>query len=99
MNTKIVRKYFTQDMSYEEKTSYLEYINGDEKSTDWIPKALERREPLLLQELKCTYSSPLNGGECGKWVSIRENGICKCSREHDCYNVVIPAIERIMKNL
>lgn len=94
MAAKTVRKYFTQDMSHEEKKSYLAYINGDEKSTDWIPKALERREPLLLQNLTC--AAPLEGVKCGAWVSIRENGFCRCSRGHECYDVVLSAIGRIM---
>ena len=55
MTAKIVRQYFTQDLSNEEKKSYLSYINGNESSDCWIEKALLRREPLLvvLENIKC----------------------------------------------
>lgn len=87
MAAKIVRQYITQDFSFNEKKSYLAYINGDTQSTDWVEKGLFRREPLLLKGLTCST--------CGNWVNIRENGICNCSRGHKCYNVVIQEIERI----
>lgn len=90
MAAKIVRQYITQDLSQEEKKSYLAYINGDEKSTDWIEKGLNRREPLLLLELTCSV--------CENWVSIRENGLCRCSEGHECYDVVLPVIEKIMES-
>lgn len=94
MESKIVRQYFTQDLTYDEKKSYFEYINGNETSTEWIEKASVRREPLLLMELQC--NAPYEGSVCGAWVSIRENGICKCSNGHNCYDVVIPSIQKIM---
>lgn len=94
MESKFVRKYFTQDLTYEEKKSYLEYINGNESSNEWIEKASVRREPLLLMELQCIEQ--YEDSPCGEWVSIRENGICKCSKGHNCYNVVIPAINQIL---
>jgi hypothetical protein len=94
MATKIVRQYITQDLSNEEKKSYLDYINGNEQSSDWIEKSLVRREPLLLLELTC--SALLNDSVCGKWVSIRENGSCFCPDGHDCLDVVLPEIEKIM---
>lgn len=89
----IVRKYLTQDLSDDEKRSYLEYVRGDEQSTDWIEKALLRREPLLMLELQC--QSEENGEVCGKWVSIRETGVCKCSDGHPCYDQVL----EVLKNL
>jgi hypothetical protein len=95
MESKIVRQYFTQDLTSEEKKSYLDYINGNESSNEWIEKASVRREPLLLMELQCNLQN--EELPCGAWVSIRENGICKCSNGHDCYNVVIPAIKKIME--
>jgi hypothetical protein len=94
MESKFVRQYFTQDLTHEEKKSYLSYINGNETSTEWIEKASVRREPLLLMELQCL--KPHEGSVCGSCVSIRENGLCKCSNGHTCYNVVIPAIQKIM---
>ena len=94
MYSNTVRQYITQDLSNEEKKSYLEYINGNEQATDWIEKSLVRREPLLLLELTC--SALLNDSVCGKWVSIRENGLCRCSDGHDCFDVVLPEIVKIM---
>lgn len=94
MAAKIVRQYITQDLSQEEKKSYLAYINGDEQSTDWIEKGLIRREPLLL--LKLTCDSQEGDSVCGDWVSIRENGLCICPNGHECYDVVLPVIEKIM---
>jgi hypothetical protein len=88
MASKIVRQYITQDLSLEEKKSYLEYINGNEKSTDWIEKGLIRREPLLLLQLTCS--------SCENSVSIRPNGSCKCYEGHECYDIVITAIKKIM---
>jgi hypothetical protein len=88
MSSKIIRQYITQDLSLEEKKSYLDYINGNEYSIDWIEKGLIRREPLLLLQLTCSL--------CSEPVSIRENGSCKCSNGHDCYNVVLPEINKIM---
>lgn len=97
MTTVIVRKYLTQDFSLEEKKSYLRYIlRKDEKSSDWIEKASNRREPLLLLELKCKHeddNSP--DGLCGAWVNVKETGECFCSNNHTCYNTVIDAINRI----
>lgn len=89
MASNVVRKYITQDFSDEEKKSYFAYIKGDMNSTDWIQKAYSRREPLLLMNLQC------NREDCNNWVSIRETGVCKCSNGHECYDVVIPAIEMI----
>jgi len=82
--SKLIRKYFTQDLSLDEKKSYLEYINGNTNSIDWIEKASLRREPLLLAELKCTM--------CNTYVNVKENGICRCSNGHECYDVVMPII-------
>jgi hypothetical protein len=97
MNSKLVRQYFTQDLSHEEKKSYLKYINGDETSTDWIDKSLVRREPLLcsLVDEKCGISLG-NGILCQGWINAKENGICKCTFGHDCTNLIILAIGRIM---
>lgn len=89
----IVRKYLTQDLSDDEKGSYLEYVRGNEKSTDWIEKALLRRDPLLMLELKC--KSKENGKVCDKWVSIRETGVCKCSDGHDCCEQVLEALKNL----
>ena len=91
MTSKIVRQYFTQDLSYEEKKSYLEYIKGDESSDIWIEKSLLRREPLLiaLENITCTV--------CNEWISVRENGVCKCSNGHECYDIVIEEIEKIVR--
>ncbi len=91
MTAIVVRKYLTQDFSIEDKKSYSEYIKGNTTSTDWIEKANIRREPLLTLELQC-----INNGDCGDWVNIKENGICECSKGHECYDVVLKAIENII---
>lgn len=80
-----VRAYLTQDLSYDEKVSYFEYITGDEDSTEWIPKVSDRRDKLIYMELKCT---------CGKYINFRETGVCKCSSGHKCYNIVLEAIDK-----
>ena len=93
MAANLVRQYITQDLSLDEKKSYLEYINGNENSIYWIDKCLRRREPLLLLELTCDYH--IGDSLCGKWVNISENGICKCSDGHESYDVVLQTIEKI----
>ena len=90
MTAKIVRQYLTQDLSTEEKKSYLTYINGDESSDIWIEKALLRREPLIiaLESITCNI--------CKEWIGVTETGICKCSKGHECYDVVIQEIQKII---
>jgi hypothetical protein len=89
MASKFVRQYITKHFSIEEKESYLEYINGNKESTDWIEKGLHQREPLINLQLTCST--------CQGYVNIKENGYCTCSNGHKCYNVVIPEIEKIIK--
>jgi hypothetical protein len=84
MDARNVRKYITQDLTEKEKQSYLDYINGDKLSTDWIEKGNSRRNILLLLEPKCEESS--NNVRCDDWVNIYENGICKCTKGHQSYN-------------
>jgi hypothetical protein len=91
-----VRKYFTQDLTLNEMKSYTEYVNGNENSTDWIEKALARREPLLLMQLKCEEETIQ--GICNEYVNIRETGICSCSKGHTCYNTVLRTIKQISSN-
>ena len=93
MANKIVRKYITQDLSHEEKKSYLEYINGDESSTDWIEKASVRREYILNAELQC--NTIINNLVCNKWVTMKENGKCICSIGHPCYDIVLQTIKKL----
>jgi hypothetical protein len=85
MTAALIRKYLTQDMNDDEKHSYIEYCKGDENSTEWMEKALIRREPILLAQLKCK--------ECSDWIDMKYNGICKCSNGHECYNEVIEVIK------
>jgi len=84
MDSKQVRQYITQDLSFEEKQSYIKYINGDKTETIWIEKANIRREPILQQELKCN--------KCNSWVNVSENGLCNCINNHKCYDVVFPIL-------
>ena len=76
-----IRRYLTRDMSINEKYSYLNYINGDENSTEWLEKGLERREHLLHLQLTCDL--------CNSYISIRENGLSKCLNGHYCTEKVI----------
>ena len=99
MTTKFVREYFTQDLSIEEKQSYIKYLLGDESENIWMEKALLRREPLLiaLENVKCEKVSSDGRNEvCNDWVDVRENGRCKCLKGHECYDVVIREIKKIM---
>lgn len=89
----IVQKYLTQDLSENEKKSYIEYINGNENSIDWIEKSLLRREPLLLLELQCKKKT--DKGICNKWINIGETGVCICLNGHDCYDVILPVLKSI----
>jgi hypothetical protein len=79
--TKQIRDYLTQDLNSDEKKAYINYIKGNEKSNIWIEKTLNRREPLLLKNIKCDT--------CHEWVHIKETGLCKCINSHNCYNEVI----------
>lgn len=89
----VVQKYLIQDLTDDEKKSYFEYINGNENSTDWIEKALLRREVLLSLELQC--KKQIYKGICDDWISIRETGVCTCSNGHTCYDVVLPVINNL----
>ena len=46
MSSKTVREYFTQDLSHEEKKSYLEYINGNktQETIDIVEDLLVKAE-------------------------------------------------------
>ena len=79
--SKPIRSYLTQDMSVTEKLSYLNYINGDVNSTEWLEKGLNRREYLLLSNLSCNI--------CNSYISVRENGLSKCLNGHYCTQQVI----------
>ena len=94
MSSSIVRKYLTQDFDEKDTFSYEDYLSGNQESTRWMKKALSRREPLLLLELKCNYKL-FNGYSCDGWININETGICKCIFSHYCYDQVIEAIEAI----
>lgn len=89
-----VRQYLIQDLNEEELESYNEYVAGDETSTAWIEKASERREPLLLFELKCQFEDK-ETGLCGNWIGISETGECRCNIGHECYDVVLHSIRYI----
>ena len=95
MDANFVIQYFTQDLSIEEKESYINYIKGYESDDIWMEKALMRREPLLvaLENITCG-----NGSDrvCNAWIDVRENGRCRCSKGHACYDVVLREIEKIM---
>ena len=93
MNSKFVRQYLTQDFSINEKKSYIDYINGDEYSLDWVDKASIRREPLLsaLSNQKCDVD-----GSCEGWVNVKENGKCECTFGHDCSGLVMSYIKKII---
>ncbi len=86
-------KYLIQDLNKEEKESYKEYINGNEYSTDWMEKALERREVLILKQIKC---NKIAGDKiCKSDVKIHERGICKCNKGHICNKQVINEINKL----
>lgn len=87
-------KYLTQDLDKEEKESYKEYINGNKKSTDWMEKSLERREVLILKQIKC---NKITGDKiCKSDVNIHERGICKCNKDHICNKQVISVINKLI---
>lgn len=87
-------KYLIQDLNKEEKKSYKEYINGNEQSTDWMEKALDRREVLILKDIKC---NKITGDKiCKSYVNIHERGICKCSKGHICNKQVIDVINKLL---
>lgn len=87
-------KYLIQDLNKEEKKSYKEYINGNEQSTDWMDKALDRREVLILKQIKCNN---ITGDKmCKSYVNIHERGICKCNKGHICNKQVNNAINKLI---
>ena len=79
-----VSVYLTQDLNDSEKQSYVNYINGDQNSTDWIEKTNKRRDKLLVHNLQCS--------DCREWIGITETGVCTCLNNHPCHNVVIQQI-------
>ena len=90
MSESSVRKYLLQDLTLYETRSYLDYINGDMSATEWIEKVSDRRDTLLLLQLKCKKS--LEDRECGCYIHINEKGECECSKGHDCYDEILNAI-------
>jgi len=84
--SKTILKYLLQDLTADEHQSYIDYIEGDQHSTDWINKANKRRDSILLLDMRC---------HCSEFISIRETGICKCSNGHDCYDIIIPIINTL----
>lgn len=87
-------KYLTQDLDKKEKESYKEYINGNEQSTDWMEKALDRREVLILKQIKCNR---ITGDKiCNSDVNIHERGICKCNKGHIRNKQVIDVINKLL---
>lgn len=87
-------KYLIQDLNKEEKESYKEYINGNKKSTDWMEKSLERREVLILKQIKC---NKITGDKiCKSDVNINERGICKCNKGHIGNKQVISVINKLI---
>ena len=95
MTSKDIRKYLTKDFSQEEKQSYLNYINGDQRDDLWVEKGLEKRDVLINHTILCDK----NGREsiCGKYVNIYENGECKCPSGHDCCDIVSNIIHKLNK--
>ena len=85
----MIKQYLTQDLSHEDKKSYIAYINGNLSSNDWVEKALLRREHLIvsLENTTCTI--------CNDWICVRETGICTCSNGHECYDVVLQEIKKL----
>lgn len=86
-----IRKYLTSDFSTEEKQSYINYINGNNRDSLWIEKGLAKREPLLVKQLICKKEE--DGIICNKWINIYENGNCLCSGGHDCCSIVLDSIK------
>lgn len=86
-------KYLIQDLNKEEKESYKEYINGNEESTDWIEKSLDRREVLILKQIKC--NKLVGDNICKSDVNIHEKGICKCNKGHICNKQVLNKINKL----
>ena len=93
ISSKLIRRYLTQDLSFEEKESYLSYINGNHDSNRWIEKSSIRRDYLLSLNIKCT--TPLEGNICGSFIDVFENGICTCNRGHNCNDPVLAVIQSL----
>jgi hypothetical protein len=78
-----IQNYLTQDLTPNEKKSYIEYIQGNTNYTDWITKVNIRRDQILALELHCPK-------QCNAWIGIYENGICKCNvKGHECSSFVL----------
>ena len=89
MSAQEVRKYLTQDLSVEEKESYIKYIKGDIEYDDWVEKSLNRRESLL--NLRCKI--------CSCYINVYQTGVCLCENNHKCYDVVINNIKILFHKL
>ena len=71
MFQKTVKEFLIRTLDEGELQSYLQYIGGDVKQTDWIEKVSEQRDYILAKELRCST--------CNNYISIFETGVCKCS--------------------
>lgn len=88
---RIIRNYLIQDLNDTETTSYFKYIlEGKLNSTLWIEKTNNRRDILIQKNLLCDHI--VNNTVCGSWININEKGMCFCSNNHVCNNVILNVI-------
>jgi hypothetical protein len=84
MSAKQVRTFYCKYMTKSEKASYLDYLNGDQQSSDWIYEANLRRDKLLSLNLTCDVNSGTS--ICGGILGYDEYGKCTCCIGHTTHN-------------
>lgn len=88
--TAIVKQYLLQDLKKDEKTSYINYINGCKTDTDWMGKVIDRREFIIIAQPEC--------GVCHFPINVNEHGVCMCSQGHDGSHTIINIIESSLQS-
>ena len=83
----VVRYFLTQDMTGDEYLSYVRYLEGYEHEYEWIDKADARRDEIIALQMPCP-ATDADGNQCRAYIGIRETGICRCVRGHDCTSVI-----------
>lgn len=84
----VIVNFLTKHLNIDEMREYYEYTNNPSPSyyNDWVEKVNNQRDYLIFSDPRC--------GKCKSWISIREDGICTCSKGHPCYDEIVECINQ-----
>jgi hypothetical protein len=87
MSSKIVRSFLLENSSVDEKKEYISWLKGDKSKEEWIVKALNQREKIILKQPECST--------CKKSINVYETGNCYCINKHEGYEVICDIINNV----